>query len=190
MSNNTTEIKYLLQRVETFHSHAINTTVDFEKLSAIIEYTTQERISASTLKRIWGYVTNNHTPRRYTLDTLAKFIGYHDYDAFCKSEISEKVSDSDFFTSFKILSADLSIGDKLEIGWSPNRYLIIDYLGDNRYKVTQRDNSKLEIGDEFITSAFMLKFPLYLANVYRGENILPTFVGGKIGGLTILSLIK
>lgn len=190
MTDTQSEIKYLLQRVESFYSNTVKTTTDFEKLSIAIEHITHEQISASTLKRIWGYVTYTHTPRRYTLDILSKFIGYADFDTFCLESISEKISDSDFFTPFKILSNDLSIADKIEIGWNPNRYLILEFLGDNRYKVIDNKNSKLMVGDEFSTPTFMLKYPLYITNIIRNGERLPVFVGGKIGGLTILSIIK
>ncbi len=190
MSDERTEIKHLLQQVESTHPYPIKTTADFEKLGVYIEQFVHEHISTSTLKRLWGYVADEHLPRRYTLDVLSKYIGYSDFKTFCKSAISEKITDSIFFTTFKISSTELTNGDKIEIGWNPNRYLIVEYLGDDRYKVLINQNSKLEVGDEFASKTFLLKFPLFLPNVYRGDETLPSFVGGKDGGLTILSIIK
>lgn len=47
-------------------------------------------ISISTLKRYWGYVSigSNYLPNRYTLNTLAKFVGFTDWDDFCSSSLS------------------------------------------------------------------------------------------------------
>lgn len=132
-------IKSLLEAVEQYHSRPIRTTVDFEALSITVEQQTSERISASTLKRLWGYVNDKHEPRRYTLDVLSKYIGRKDFDTFCEWLSSQNLSDSDFFTSTKILSAELAFGTHIEIGWSPNRYIILEYLGDNRYKVVRSD---------------------------------------------------
>jgi hypothetical protein len=47
------------------------------------------------LKRIWGYLSEGVTPRRYTLDQLARFIGYDDFDAFSASLETDKTPESD-----------------------------------------------------------------------------------------------
>ncbi len=179
-------IKSLLNIVEEYHSRPIRTTVDFEALSITVEQQTSERISASTLKRLWGYVSDKHEPRRYTLDVLSKYIGRKDFETFCEWLTSQELSDSDFFTAKKIVSAELERGARVEMGWSPDRYIILECLGDNRFCVERSENSKLLVGDEFSVSIFMLDYPLYIPSVVRDGEILSSFVGGKSGGLTIL----
>ena len=56
---------------------------------------THAKISTTTLKRIWGYLSEGVTPRRYTLDQLARFIGYDDFDAFCASLETDNKPKSD-----------------------------------------------------------------------------------------------
>lgn len=182
-------IKCLLVEVENYHARPIRTTVDFEALSITVEQQTSERISASTLKRLWGYVNDKHEPRRYTLDVLAKYIGYKHFEAYCEWINSQDATGSDFFCSKKILSSDLTYGATVEIGWSPNRYLLLSYMGNNLYKVKSAKNSKLVEDDEFTVVSFMLGYPLYIPSVVRDEEHLPSFVGGKDGGLTILSIL-
>lgn len=190
MSQERAKINYLIHQVEIYHKRPIKTTVHFEALSAVIEHQTGERISASTLKRLWGYVADRHAPREYTLDVLAKYIGHSNFREFCKKISDDNGENSDFFTIFQIATTDLSTNDKVEIGWSPDRYLILKYLGDNRFRVDTSQNSKLAVGDEFIITNFMLTYPLYIPSVNRNGEILPSFVGGKSGGLTILATIK
>lgn len=182
-------IKSLLAAVENYHSRPIRTTVDFEALSITVEQQTSERHSASTLKRLWGYVSDKHAPRRYTLDVLSKYIGHKDFAAFCEWLESLNLSDSDFFSSLKIFSSDLVCGSLLEIGWQPNRYLVLQYLDQGRFRVVRSENSKLSLGDEFMVPTFMLGYPLYIPTVMREGLALGSFVGGKSGGLTILSII-
>ncbi len=184
-----TYTKALLSSVEQYHSRAIRTTVDFEALSITIEQQTSERISASTLKRLWGYVSDRHAPRRYTLDVLSKYIGHKDFEGFCLWLDSLNLSGSDFFTTRKIASADLKRGARLEIGWHPDRYLILEHLGQCRFRVERSLNSKLIEGDEFSVPTFMLRYPLYIPSVVRQGELLPSFVGGKNGGLTTLATI-
>lgn len=183
-------IKSLLEAIEQYHSRPIRTTVDFEALSITVEQQTSERISSSTLKRLWGYVSDKHEPRRYTLDVLAKYIGRKDFETFCEWLTSQNLSDSDFFTSKKIISTDLECGTRIEIGWSPDRYITLRYLNENRFRIESCENSKLNAGDEFSVATFMLGYPLYIPSVLRDGELLPSFVGGKSGGLTILSVLE
>ncbi len=182
-------IKSLLAAVERYHSRPIRTTVDFEALSITIEQQTSERISASTLKRLWGYVSDKHEPRRYTLDVLSKYIGHKDFEQFCAKINADPDNGSNFFGSFTLSSLDLSVGDRVELGWSPDRYLVVEYGGDNRYTIITAQNSKLVAGDRFTALSFMLSYPLYLASVEREGVILPSFVAGSNGGLTIISML-
>ena len=56
---------------------------DFEYLSQAIFEKTHQSISTSTLKRFWGYLQQYASIRVSTLDLLAQFIDYKDYDDFC-----------------------------------------------------------------------------------------------------------
>ncbi len=182
-------IKSLLEAVEQYHARPIRTTVDFEALSITVEQQTSERISASTLKRLWSYVSDKHEPRRYTLDVLSKYIGRKDFETFCKWLSSQNLSDSDFFTAKRIISAELNEGARVEIGWSPDRYIVLKHLGNCRFIVESVENSKLAVGDEFSVTTFMLGYPLYIPSVVRNGELLSSFVGGKSGGLTVLSIL-
>ncbi len=55
---------------------------DFEKLSDEIFDATGISLSISTLKRLFGKVTYNNLPTVNTLNTLARFVGFEDWNAF------------------------------------------------------------------------------------------------------------
>lgn len=182
-------VKSLLVAVERYHARPIRTTIDFEALSITIEQQTLERISASTLKRMWGYVSDRHEPRRYTLDVLAKYIGFRDFDQFCAAIDQDDTIESKFLFTDTISSTELVKGDMVEIGWTPQRYLKLEYLGKNRYRVCESQNSKLLNGDEFMVVSFMFNYPLYLPSIERNGEILSSFVAGRRGGLTLLARV-
>ena len=47
---------------------------------------TRERLSPTTLKRLWGYLKNeNVNTRPHTLNVLARFVGYKSFDDFCEN---------------------------------------------------------------------------------------------------------
>lgn len=58
------EMNYLMSLVERKYRKAVKTSTDFYTLAADIESKTKERVSPSTLKRMWGYV--NMTPYSQT----------------------------------------------------------------------------------------------------------------------------
>lgn len=79
-------ITQLRQKVEETFGQEIKTPKDFENLSQAVCDSTKNYISATTLKRMWGYLTEPVTPRKTTLDVLAQYVGYKDWDAFTPEE--------------------------------------------------------------------------------------------------------
>lgn len=57
---------------------------DCTLLSQKIYDETQRQVSSSTLKRFFGLTKSNHNPSKYTLDTLAVFVGYKDWNDYLK----------------------------------------------------------------------------------------------------------
>jgi len=84
-------IHRLQKAVEVTFGRPVRTPQDFDLLSQSIFDKLHERISSSTLKRLWGYVSSSAIPRESTLDLLSKFVGYANYEDFCQGE---KIADS------------------------------------------------------------------------------------------------
>jgi len=61
---------------------------DCEALSLSIKRNCNESISATTLKRIFGFAKNIEKPRLYTLDTIAKYLGFADWGSLLSSSAS------------------------------------------------------------------------------------------------------
>ena len=78
-------IKKLLHAIEQQTGLSMQHNHDFVSLSQLIFERLHESISASTLKRLWGYVDpQNVKPRTNTLNILAVFLGCEDFDNFSK----------------------------------------------------------------------------------------------------------
>ena len=74
----------LKQEVERTFGHQLKEARDFEELSHLLLSHTRERLSPTTLKRFWGYLKNEEVQTRpHTLDVMARFVGYKDYEDFC-----------------------------------------------------------------------------------------------------------
>ena len=73
----------LRQTIESATERTIRTPKDFDFLSEQIFHKLHQSISATTLKRIWGYVPSESLPRESTLDLLAQFAGHASWKDYC-----------------------------------------------------------------------------------------------------------
>jgi hypothetical protein len=91
MNNNTDviHIRHCLELIEARLQRGPSgewKSYDFEKLSDEIFDATGISLSISTLKRLFGKVTYNNLPSVHTLNTLARFAGFEDWNAFKRRE--------------------------------------------------------------------------------------------------------
>ena len=186
----TPEIEALKSLVEQKFEKILATTTDFEEFSFYLEKEVGCRVSASTLKRLYGYVSDEHKPRMVTLDALAKYIGHKSYMAFCQWLKTSTKYNSSFFKANQLVSSDLTEGAQIAIGWSPNRVIQLRYLGNSTYEIEASENSKLKKGDKFVTGCFIKEQPLFLPYIERDGERTASFVAGRNGGLTMINIIK
>ena len=160
---------------------------DCETLSLDIESKTGVHIGATTLKRLLGFAVDERTPHTTTLDAIARYLGYAHWQEL--SQIEDK-GNSDFNNvEGEVRSADLNIGQRVEITYLPDRKVVLRYLGDNHYNVEESENSKLQVGDEVEITSFILHHPLLVMQVWReGEN-LGQFTAGRVSGLSSVKVI-
>lgn len=184
------ELQYLLELVEKQYGRKLSTTTDFESLSVIIEKTTGELLSSSTLKRLYGYVSLNTVPRKTTLDILSRFIGNRDYETFRISLSNDPQFSSRFFSAKTVTTSELKAGDRLRIGWPANRIVTLNYLGDDLFEVDTSVNASLVKGDRFRQVSFMKGYPLYLSRILRNGDYTPAYVAGMNSGLNLLEVVN
>ncbi|MBO6169608.1 MAG: hypothetical protein J6O51_06510 [Bacteroidales bacterium] len=184
MTDKSSELQFLIDETARIFSGRLETTTDFDALAERIETSTHERISSSTLKRIWGYVSMHPRPRTATLDILSRFVGRRDFLSLCE-EIKQT---SGFLSTEKIDSALLAPGSRLILRWLPDRCVTVQYNGNNRYTVLDGGSSKLREGDVFEAFSFLKGHPLYLDHIERNGEVLPSYVAGRSAGLQALEL--
>ena len=181
------EIEELKSLVEQ-KGKLLATTTDFEVFTLQLEKATGKSVSASTLKRLYGYVGDSHKPRITTPDVLAEYLGNKNYIEYVKWLKTSVKYNSSYFKSPQLVSNELQEGAKICIGWSPNRLLKLRYLGGSVYEIEDAENSKLIAGDRFTTGCFIKEQPLYLPYIERNGERTSPFVAGRNGGLTIIKV--
>lgn len=185
----TPEIEELKILVEQKYGRVLGTSTDFEEFSFFLSKEMNVGISASTLKRLYGYVNDSHKPRVFTLDILSQYLGHKNFSDFVLWLKTSTKYNSSFFNAGQITSNEIKVGTQLAIGWSPNRLIKLSYLGDSLYEVTYAENSKLQVGDRFVTGCFIKGQPIFLPFIERNGKRTPPFVGGRNGGLTIANIL-
>ncbi len=183
------EIQELLRMVKERYNKPLVTAGEYEDFSIYIKEQTGEYISVSTLKRLWGYVNETHIPRSYTLNILARLAGHEDFYKFSKWLKANPAFNSSFFSTKQVSSSKLSIGQKIEIGWAPDRLIRLSYMGNSLFVVEDVKSSKLKVGDTFENEHFFLGHPLFLPYILRDNTRTKPFIAGRNGGLTILNVI-
>jgi len=140
------------------------------------------------MKRLLGFVNGVQEPRLYTLDILARYLGFNNWDIYL--EEIKSMSTSDFFNVDKIEVENLSSNTRVQIAYEPNRKLILNYLGDFLFKIEISENSKLQENDIVKITNFIKNFPLLILEVKRNDLNLGQYRAGKSGGLSEIKIIE
>ncbi len=79
-------LERLREAIEIAVDRKMKTPKDFDFLAGQIFDKLHENVSSTTLKRIWGYLPETSAPRISTLDLLARFVDYENWDSFCRHD--------------------------------------------------------------------------------------------------------
>ncbi len=169
--------------MEKVSGRRIQTPQDFDFLAAKILGKTQQSISVSTLKRLYGYVSAEGSLRRTTLDILCQYVGYQSWAAFCVREEEGRASESNPLLA-ESLSADmLCEDDRIVVTWLPDRECVFRCTGPHHFVVEKSRGSKLSVGDTFACHLFIKGEPLYLESVVMQGAQPVNYVCGRENGV-------
>ena len=181
------QIAALKIAVEKRLGHAAESRADFTFLASEIERVTHEHLAENTLRRIWGRLEGYDTVFTRTLDVLSRFVGYEHWNAFCDALKNESRIESEIVKGESSIRAeDLAPGERIRIGWLPDRVCIVEYQGGRTFKAIDCINSTLQIGDSFECSVFLKHYPLFVDNLVHGGELCQRYSMGLDNGLTTL----
>ncbi len=170
----------LIKEIENAVGRKMKTPRDFDRLSGMIFERTRERLSPTTLKRLFGYLDEGVSPRLFTLDVLSRFLGYKDYAGFLAGSGEAQ---SGIVAGERLSAVDLPTGRMLRLTWPPDRMCTVRHLGGCRFEVVTAENTKLCVGDTFSCSLFVRHEPLYLDNLVHCGGVPAAYVAGKRDGI-------
>lgn len=108
-------------------------SADCEYLALDIESVTGEHIGVNTLKRLLGFIDDEREPRISTLDVIARYLGFDNWDVL---SIYDNKSNSSFESSSEeIRVSELSEGQCVQISYLPDRRLVMAYQANGHFQV-------------------------------------------------------
>jgi len=185
--DNTMKQEELKKEVERVVGRELREARDFEELSLLLFKGTRERLSPTTLKRLWGYLKNEDVQTRpHTLDVLGRFVGYKGFEDFCANfQADDEEVQSGVKLSERVTASELRRGQRLTIRWRPDRRIVVKHTGEGHFVVMESEHSKLNVGDTFTCHLMLQHEPLYLDQLEH-EGMPPrTYVAGERNGVTI-----
>lgn len=163
-----------------------NSPKSYGTLSLAIFEVTGERLGENTLKRAMGQLNENRTPHKHTLDILARYLGYRDWEQL---DSSVSPGDSGFTVKDGILSSDLTAGQRIVFTYAPDREVEIEYMGGNRYEVIQSSGSSLKAGDTIEMGGLHCSFPMVASSVIREGKDMGQYHAAEKLGIASIKLI-
>ncbi len=147
---------------------------DFEVLSE--SFPASDRLGVNTLKRLMGYAKSPIAPRKATLDALAHYLGSSSWETLTGMQPVESAwMEKAFFAD------EIREGTFVEASWLPNRHLVLQCIGENKFRVTESLNGKLLVNDEVTILSFRLEYPLQVYQVIRNGEIVRDAAGNELG---------
>jgi hypothetical protein len=183
-----TTVMLLCQAIEKVSGITLHTPSDYERLSSVIFDQQHITVSSSTLKRLWGYAGQEAHPRAFTLDVLARFVGYKDYGSFTESMGRGQQQQSQLFLANTLTADRLAVGDRLQLTWHPDRLCIVEHLGCGQFRVTEAQNTKLSVGDTFECHLFINHEPLFIDRLIHNGLPPMSYVAGRMDGIVAKKL--
>ena len=179
-------IENLRNEIEVAIHRRLATPKDFEALREMIFLRLHILVSATTLKRIWGYIDDSVSTRRSTLDILARYIGYADFDAYENGTVGYIAESPSSPIMARRIDVDeqLQPGDMIRLTWQPGRVCDVEYHGDRVFCVVASQCTRLKAGDTFKCSLMIEDEPLYIDMLVTADSVTPTaYVCGKKSGI-------
>jgi hypothetical protein len=179
--------RIIKDKIELKYGQKVKYPKDCDALALEISEVSKHRISGSTIRRLFGFVSGTQEPRRYTLDVVAEYLG-----CSCFDELINQFNDnSDQAPQIieRIDSKSLVGGTILKIALNQNNYFKVLFKGDNTFEVIESCNCILQNEDEVNIDKILLHHPLFVAALKRSGQNQDPFVLAKISGVYSIELL-
>jgi hypothetical protein len=179
--------KIIKEKIETEFGQSVKYPRDCDALSADISTKTNQRISGSTIRRLFGFISGTVEPRSYTLDVIAEYVGYPSFEALIEG-FKETPSESERIIEL-IDAKDLKAGEKIRLSFDINNHFCAEYIGESKFKVDDSSCDAIQLNDIVSVAKIRLHQPLFVENLLRDNVTLGPNVLAKVSGVKSIELL-
>jgi hypothetical protein len=166
-----------------FGKGSIKYAKDCDALSQAIANKCNCKVSSSTLKRLFGINKSGvGSPRGFTLEVLANYMNYHSWEDMLRDITNANKKKIQPLQT--LISKELSAGAKFLISFSPQSYIAIEYINNNRFKLLLQNRTPLMVNDVLEITKVETHVPLLIRKIIRNDIIHAEIILGKITGVT------
>ena len=180
-------VEFLRDAIERCLDRRIKTPTDFTFLADTITTRLRKTVSATTLKRIWGYINDTgryYLPGRYSLCVLSQLIGYRDFEDFLDDMMPGKLSsDTIESTGETIATCGLGSNVVVKVWWSVDHMIRMLHTNGSCFKVIETCNTDLQIGDIAEYTSLTQNAPLYISRLTRVGSEPRSYIAGSRTGV-------
>lgn len=175
-------LKRLRNDVEQHIGRKLVSPADFVFLSDRLRQEGFGYVSSTTLKRVWGYITdkgNSYSPSNFTLRALCGLLGFMDWPEYCAG-ISPLQSQE--YTGDYVESRFMPLDTEISLVWQPNRKVRLRHIRPSLFEVIENENSRLRVGDTVECSCFTQRAPAFF-RVFRPDVAPVSYIAGSAQGI-------
>lgn len=179
--------KIIKEKIEIEFGQHVKYPRDCDALSAAISSKTNQRISGSTLRRLFGFITGTSEPRSYTLDVIAEYIGFTSFEALINS-FKENTAEPTQIIEL-IDSNNLKTGERIKVLFDANHHLCAEYIGDSKFKVDDSSYDAIRLNDIVSVTKIRLHQPIFVDDHLRNDVALGPNILAKLSGVKSIELL-
>ena len=178
--------KLIKQKIEERLGQAVRYPKDCDRLADHITEVCQATLSASTLRRLMGFVNGMNEPRLYTLDVIAEYLGYKGWDELLAS--FEPAGGEPEPVIDKLKPEQIKAGQTIQLTYEPGRIVEIRKVG-GQLQVVSSNEKRVQVNDEVKFRLLELHYPLTFTHHFRGGSSLGKLQLATVSGITSIKRV-
>ncbi|MDD3138067.1 MAG: hypothetical protein PHX08_03730 [Lachnospiraceae bacterium] len=175
----------IINRIKELSHLNFEQTKDFETLSHIVTSATGRSMGVTTLKRLMGYIHDERKTNKYTLNTLAIYLGAKSWENYIESN---NIDSEWQFNDDTIYVNSLQIGTNLLVKYLDREISLKVYLYEQKKTllVTSVKNSSLKVDDILFIDQLKKGNQIMASKVVRGKDIGNYKTKGEITDIVLI----
>jgi hypothetical protein len=162
--------EYIKYKISKKFGQPIKYPKDCIALAANISNDTGLTISGTTLKRLYGIINSDIKVRKSTLDIIAHYIGYPNWEEATKEAT---IHANNSYSESLVIIEDLKENARLQLIYNSAKYIVLQYLNNYLFQVVDVNmDIKIMKGDVLHIMRLKKNFPLICESISRnGKNL-------------------